>query len=124
MTAKKMKILICEDEKALSRALELKLTHEGFDVVVTATGEEALDTIWREKFSLLLLDLVLPQKDGFAVLEDLKKAGNKVPVIVTSNLGQEEDIKRVEDLGVSHYLIKSNTPITKMVEVIKEILGA
>ncbi len=119
----KIKILVGEDEQALSRALELKLSHEGFDVKIAATGEDVLAQMAKEKFDLLLLDLVMPNMDGFAVLEELKKNSNKVPIIVTSNLGQEEDKKRVEYLGVSEYLIKSNTSISEMISKIKEFLG-
>ncbi len=118
----KIKILIGEDEKALSRALELKLSHEGFDVVVADTGEAVLAAMAKEKFNLLLLDLVMPNKDGFAVLEELKEKGSTVPVIVTSNLGQEEDKKRVEQFGVKDYFIKSNTPITEIIAKIKIFL--
>lgn len=120
---KKKKVLVCDDEKAISHALELKLTHEGFDVTTAANGDDCLGVMEKEKFDLVLLDLVLPQKDGFGVLEELKTRGNKVPIIITSNLGQQEDIKRVENLGVTQYLIKSNTSIMEMVEKVKEIIG-
>ncbi len=122
-TKGKMKVLVVDDEKAISHALELKLSHDGFDVVVASNGEDALESIAKEKFDLILLDLVMPRKDGFEVLEELHAKGNTVPIIVTSNLGQEEDKKRVEHLGITHYLIKSNTSITDMVSKIKETLG-
>jgi len=119
---KKNKILVCDDDRAINHALELKLNHEGFEVITALNGNECLDAMTRENFDLLLLDLVLPQKDGFAVLEELKNLGNKVPIIVVSNLGQQEDIERVKHLGVTDYLIKSNTSIAVMVEKIKKIL--
>ncbi|MCE9585492.1 response regulator [Candidatus Nomurabacteria bacterium] len=123
MENNKMKILICDDEQAIRHALELKLTHEGFDVVTTPDGNECVSLMSDQDFDLLLLDLVLPQKDGFAILEELKLMKNKVPVIIISNLGQEEDIKRVKELGVVHYLIKSNTSINDMVEKVKSVLN-
>ncbi len=120
MNDTKPKILICDDERAINHALELKLTHENFDVRTAQNGNECLSAFEKEKFDIALLDLVLPQKDGFEVLEELKKRGNTVPIIIISNLGQEEDIKRVKDLGVVDYLIKSNTSIVEIVAKVKE----
>ncbi len=119
----KKKILICDDEKALSHALELKLGHEGFDVKTAQNGEDCLTLMSGENFHLLLLDLIVPKKDGFMVLDELKKGGSTVPVVVISNLGQEEDIKKVESLGVADYLVKSNTSISQMVDKVKEVLA-
>ena len=116
------KILIAEDERAMSKALELKLTHAGFEVKPVFNGEEALEVISKEKFDLILMDLMMPKTDGFSVLETLQKKGNKIPIIVTSNLGQEEDFKRATALGANDYLIKSNTPIAKIVDRIREFL--
>ena len=65
----------------------------------------------------------MPNKDGFAVLEELKKKGSKIPVIVTSNLSQDEDAKRAKSLGAKDYFIKSNTPIKDIISHIKDILG-
>lgn len=115
--------MVCDDEKAINHALELKLGHENFSVVTASNGNQCLEAMGKDKFDLVLLDLVLPEKDGFEVLEELKKRGNKVPIIIISNLGQEEDIQRVHSLGVSYYLIKSNTPLVEIVEKVKEVLG-
>lgn len=116
------KILVADDEKALAKALELKLTKEGYAVVVAYNGVEALALIQKEHPNLILLDLVMPKMDGFGVLEALKKEGRKTPVIVTTNLGQEEDKKRVLDLGVKEYLVKSNTPIADIVAHVKKLV--
>lgn len=118
----KKKILICDDEQVINHALQLKLSYEGFDVVAAEDGEQCLSCVLKDNFDLILLDLVLPKKDGFAVLEELKKNNNKVPIIIISNLGQEEDIDRVKTFGVNNYLIKSNTSISEMVEKVKEVL--
>ena len=117
------KILIVEDEKPMSRALELKFSHSGFITAVAGDGEEALAKILNDKFDIVLLDLILPRLDGFGVLEALQKKGVKVKVVVTSNLGQEEDKKRAESLGASAYYVKSNTPISTLVENIKKLVG-
>lgn len=113
------KILIVDDEKPLIRALELKFTNAGFEVMVAMDGEEALELLSKEKFDMVILDLVMPKKDGFEVLSELKAKGNKVPVIVLSNLSQEEDIKRVRELGAIDYLIKPETSIFELVSKVK-----
>jgi DNA-binding response OmpR family regulator len=117
------KILIVEDERPLARALELKLTHEGFVVVCAFNGEEAISYLKSDKFSLIICDLIMPKVDGFQVLEFIKNNKIKSQVIVLTNLGQEEDEKRVKDLVNGEFFIKSNTSIVKIVEHIKEKIG-
>ena len=77
----------------------------------------------KEKFDLMLLDLVMPIMDGFGVLEHMKKANNQIPVIVSRNLSQEADLGRAKELGAKDYFIKSDTPINDVISHIKEILG-
>jgi DNA-binding response OmpR family regulator len=113
------KILIAEDEKPLARALELKLTRSGFQARVVLNGAEALRALKEETFDLILLDLIMPQKNGFEVLEEMRAQNIKIPVIVVSNLGQEEDRKRVEELGAIQYLVKSNVSLAEIVKGIK-----
>jgi DNA-binding response OmpR family regulator len=120
----KKKILIIEDEKPLSHALLLKLSHEGFDVVATESGQEALDYLAKEKFDLVLTDLIIPGVDGFKILETIQEKKMKIPVIVISNLNQEEDKKRVFDLGASSFFVKSNSPISEIVEGVKSKIAS
>jgi DNA-binding response OmpR family regulator len=117
------RILIVEDEKPLARALQLKLAHEGFIPVCAFNGEEANNYLKSETFSLIICDLIMPKVDGFRVLEFIKNNKIKTPVIVLTNLGQEEDEKRVKDLVNGEFFIKSNTSIVKIVEHIKEKLS-
>lgn len=116
------KILIAEDEKPLAKALQLKLNHEGFEAEIASDGEEALEHIKTGKYELVLLDLMMPKIDGFGVLESLQKAKSTVPVIVTTNLSQPEDLARVRSLGARGYLVKSNTPLSGIIQRIKELL--
>ncbi|MSU75091.1 MAG: response regulator [Candidatus Magasanikbacteria bacterium] len=116
------KILIVEDERPVARALELKLHHSGFDVKVAYDGEEALKIATDEDFDLILLDLILPKMNGFEILETLKKKGKKANVIVTSNLGQEEDEKKARDLGAKGYFVKSNTSLSELVQHVQEAI--
>ena len=116
------KILVAEDEKPMARALELKLSGAGLEVQVVYNGQEALDILAKDPYDLVLLDLVMPVKDGFAVLAELKEKGNKIPVIVLTNLSQVDDYKRVKELGAKDYFVKSDTPIAQIVEKVKEML--
>lgn len=116
------KILIVEDDQPLARALELKLSNEGFQPKVASDGEAALKILENEKFDLMLLDLILPKKDGFAVLADLKAKNSTMPVVVLSNLGQEADTKKAKELGALNYFIKADTSIASIIEYIKQNL--
>ena len=117
---KKLRILIAEDERAIASALDLKLKHEGFETKVVFNGIDAVELIKEEKFDLLILDLIMPQLDGFGVLESLKEKGVKMPIIVASNLSQAEDINKAKDLGASDFFVKSDTPVAEIVEKIKK----
>lgn len=114
------KILIIEDDKSLTRALELKLIHEGFGVTSLSSGENIISILGKDHFSLIICDLMMPGVDGFQVLQILKENKIEIPVIVLTNLGQPDDEKRVRELGAVGFLIKSDTPLSKIVENIKE----
>jgi DNA-binding response OmpR family regulator len=116
----KKKILILEDEKPLAHALELKLTHEGFDVVTTDNGEMGISILTKEKFDLVLSDLIIPGVDGFGVLETIKTKKINVPVIIMTNLNQEEDKQRAYDLGAVDFFVKSNSTLSEIVEGVKK----
>jgi len=111
-----------DDEKPLARALELKLTFEGLSATTVFNGVEAIKAIKSEEYDLVLLDLVMPQQDGFKVLETIHELKLKTPVIVSSNLSQEEDIARAKALGAVDYFVKSDTTLAEIVEKIKEYL--
>lgn len=115
-------ILIAEDDKSMSKALELKLKKSGFNVSVAYDGEEAIKKISESKFSLILLDLIMPKLDGFSVLEEIKAKKISSKVIVTSNLSQEEDVKRAKELGAVDYLVKSDTTIKEIVEKVSSLV--
>lgn len=117
------KILIIEDEKQLARVLEIKLVREGFQVTNVPSGETALPLIETGNFSLIICDLMMPKVDGFQVLEFVKSKNITTPVIVLTNLSQPEDEKRARELGAVEFLIKSDTPLLKIVELIKEKLS-
>lgn len=117
------KILIVEDEYSLSRALELKLGKEGYNVKIAADGGVAVEMLTAESFDLMILDLVMPRYDGFHVLEYVHNNALPLKVIVLSNLSQSEDIKKAKDFGVIEYFVKSNTPISVLVENVELALS-
>jgi DNA-binding response OmpR family regulator len=116
------KILIAEDERPMAKAMALKLTRAGFDVTTVSDGNEALSEITNNSFDLVITDLMMPKIDGFKLLELMNEQGIVVPVIVTSNLSQEEDAEKIKELGAKEYFIKSNTPIIQIVDHVKKIL--
>ena len=120
---KDVKVLIVEDDKFLQKILITKFLADGFDVCSAADGEEALAVFQKEKPSLVLLDLILPKMSGFEVLTEMKLSSKskKIPVIVISNLGQQEDIFRVKELGAIDFLIKADWSINAMVKKVKEL---
>lgn len=115
------RVLVAEDDKAYANIYRVKLTNEGFEVDIAVNGEEAIKKAQTNKPDIILLDLIMPEKDGFDVLEVLKTntALNKIPIIIFSNLGQEEDLERAKKMGASDYLIKANISIHEMVEKVK-----
>jgi len=116
------RILIIEDEKPLSHALKLKLVHEGYDVSIAEDGEEGLKMAQDENFDLVLIDIIMPKMDGFTVISKLQESGKTSNIIVLSNLGQKEDIEKAKEMGVTQYMVKSNTPISRIVDAIKTFL--
>jgi len=121
----KKKILIVEDESTLQKALTEFLTEEGFEVFSALDGEIGVALARKEKPDLVLLDIILPKKDGYEVLEDLKGSEETkgIPVILLTNLESPEDIDRAFEKGASTYLVKSNYKLEEVVGKIKETLG-
>lgn len=114
-------VLIVEDERPLSHALELKLQHEGFTVTVASNGRECLDLVSSQHFDVVLLDLIMPEIDGFQVLEQLKTQSDAPTVFVLSNLSQHEDEERVLALGARKFFIKSDTSLMTIVDEVKQV---
>ena len=119
------KVLIIEDDRFLRKIYKNKLEAEGFEVTEAIEGEEGLHKSVSDSPDLIVLDLMLPRKDGFDVLQDIKKnpQTKDIPVIILTVLGQESDIKRGLDLGATNYLIKGQTDLNQVVKVVKQTLG-
>ncbi len=115
-------ILVAEDEKALAKVMKLKLEKSGYKVFNAYNGEEALEILKKESINLILLDLVMPKMDGFTFLEKARKLKKKPKIIITSNLGQAQDVKKAKSLGASDFIIKSNTSIMDIIKKVKKII--
>lgn len=120
-----MKILVVEDEEALAKIFAEKLNEAGYMIEVAADGEVALSLAKSFSPDGIVLDLRIPKKDGFEVLEALKKddALKAIPVIVVSNLMLDTDIKRALQLGAVDYYVKSEHPINAIIDKITAMLS-
>ena len=100
------------------------LTQEGFEVFNALDGEIGVQMAREKKPDIILLDLILPKKDGFEVLKELKADPNtkEIPVVVLTNLEGMEDINKVLELGATTYLVKANYEIEDIAKKIKEII--
>lgn len=121
MPATPKTVLIVEDERPIAHALELKLQHEGFQTEIVQDGQQAIEILEHRNFDVMLLDLMMPVMDGFQVLERISKSHKVNSVIVLSNLSQHEDEERSYELGAQKYFVKTDTPLSKIVEEVKNI---
>lgn len=118
-------VLVVEDDVFYSKIYKTKLAKEKIESQIVSNGNEAMKAAQILRPKLILLDLIMPGKDGFETLAELKADSNlkDVPVIVLSNLSQDEDIKRIMDLGAVEYLVKANVPIQDVIDRVKHHLG-
>lgn len=116
------KILIIEDEKELADILSQKIEAQGHEVDMAYDGRDGLEKI-KEGPDLVMLDMLMPELDGFGVLEEMKKNGIKIPVIIISNSGQPVDIERARELGAKDYLIKAELDPQEIIEKIQYCLS-
>lgn len=119
------KILIIEDDLTLRNVLSEFLESEGFLVSVASDGEEGLNMINNSNPDVVLLDIILPKKNGFEVLKEVRNNKEKthIPFILLTNLGSLSDIEKALELGATTYLVKGDYQIREIVEKIKEVLA-
>lgn len=117
------RILIAEDELPLLKALSLKLTSVGYQVDTATRGSECLEKLRTIHYDLLLLDIIMPDLNGFEILETMQRESIAVRTFVLSNLSQEEDFEKARRLGAEHYIVKAETPLSDVVAAVGESLG-
>lgn len=105
------RVLVVEDEPGIALGLRNDLTLEGYAVEVASDGETASQLAREASFDLILLDVMLPKKDGFAVCRDLRRAGVKTPVILLTARAQEAEKVRGLELGADDYVTKPFSPL-------------
>jgi DNA-binding response OmpR family regulator len=118
------KILIIEDDISMLNMYEKLFTYEGFTVAIAEDGEKGMQKALESLPDIVLLDIMMPRKSGFQVLEDLKKEEKtkNVPVILLTNLSSESVISEAYALGAAGYLVKSQTPYDEIVAEVKKYL--
>ena len=118
------KVLIVEDDSLLAKVLSESFLAENFKVTNVDNGLNVADTVKSFSPDIILLDLIIPGLDGFAVLKQLKAdtKTEKIPVVILSNLGDTGDIKSTKALGAEEYFIKANTEMEKIVKYVKNKL--
>lgn len=119
------KILIVEDDSALRGILVEFLEEEGFAVFGASDGEEGVKMIKENNPDVILLDIILPKKDGYEVLKEIKADDNTkdIPVILLTNLGSLSDIEKALELGATTYLVKGDYQVKEIIEKVKEVLS-
>jgi len=119
------KIALIEDEKDLAEIYNLKLNMDGIKTVVINDSTQALDILKKEKPSLVLMDIMMPDLNGWELFVKMKKEKdlNKIKVYIWSNLTQKKDQDQAKKLKVDGYLIKSDYTPTTLSQKIKELLS-
>ncbi len=119
------KILIVEDEPVLQDALNTAFTTGGYEVIKAMDGEEGIRMALEQKPDLVLLDLILPKKNGFEVLESIKKdvATKDIPVLMLTNLEESSEVMKAIELGAQGYLVKANYAIKEVLAKVQSIIG-
>ncbi|MBX4187698.1 MAG: response regulator [Candidatus Doudnabacteria bacterium] len=127
-TQKPKKVLVAEDELAMREIVVEKLQSGGFNVTQAEDGAVAIKQIDKVKPDLILLDLMMPEVDGFGVLESLRKNPDPkiaaTPVIILTNLWSKEEIIRTKNLGVKTYIIKAYMTTEEILDKVVEVLDA
>jgi DNA-binding response OmpR family regulator len=116
------KILIIEDDKALCTVLKTKLEQKGCSVELAHDGKEGLHKVDSDHFDIILLDLLMPQMDGFTFLSELKNKKITTPVIVTTNLSQDEDRSKALALGAKDFFIKADISLDDIQKRMLEVM--
>lgn len=119
------RVLIIEDDEFLQGLEATKIKKSGYEVLSAQTGEEALKKILEPNIDIILLDLLLPNFDGFEILKTIRatEATKNIPVIVFSNLSEEKDLEKATKLGANKFMVKSNFSLEELIDYIDKILA-
>ena len=117
-------ILIAEDEKFLRSIIKTKLSNAGYVVLEAKDGEDVFRILSENEVALILLDLMMPKMNGFDVLKKMSEDDklSKIPVIISSNLGQMSDVEKARKLGAVDYIIKSEVSINEILRKVESTI--
>lgn len=123
ITNHKKKVLIIEDETVLLELFTDKFTSESFETLEATTAEDGIKLALKNKPDLILLDIILPRMDGLTMLKMLRENswGKNVPVIILSNVTDQEKVSKAMKLGVYDYIVKTNLILNDLVKQVKEV---
>jgi two-component system, OmpR family, alkaline phosphatase synthesis response regulator PhoP len=118
------KILIVEDDAMISSMYKIKLEQAGYEVFIAETGLAGLEMAADKRPDIILLDVILPQMDGFSLLEEIKSNKNlkNIPVVMLTNLGTDEDKEKGKSLGAVDYLVKAGLTPSEIADIIKKYI--
>jgi len=117
------KILIIEDDPSVRKMLEDKLKSSNFEVIIASDGDMAIQLFKKNKPALAIIDLIIPKKSGFQVIEEIRiNLKSETPIIVLSNLDQPQDRETAMRLGVNEYIVKSNISLRDLMVSINQLI--
>jgi DNA-binding response OmpR family regulator len=121
----KIKVLIVEDDKMLADMYATKFSMEDFVVEKATDGSDGLAKARTFKPDVILLDIIMPKIDGFGVLKQLRDVDTfrHTHILLLTNLGQEDDVKKGKDLGANDYFVKANHTPADVVEKVRQLAG-
>ncbi|MBI5765709.1 response regulator [Candidatus Falkowbacteria bacterium] len=125
MPEEKIKVLLVEDDSMIVKMYKMRFEEEGYAVLVTDKGSEAIEIVEKEKPDIILLDVILPEVDGFTVLQRLKNdtKTKEIPILLLTNLGQESDKEKGLQMGAADYFIKAQHTPVEIIQKIKELIN-
>ena len=112
-----VKILVVDDEQRIREMIRKYAEYEGFAVDEACDGLEAVDKAMKENYDLIVMDIMMPNLDGFSACREIRKTHENVPVILLSALGEEYDKIHGFDLGVDDYVVKPFSPKELMMRI-------
>jgi DNA-binding response OmpR family regulator len=116
-----MFILVAEDDELILKTIEHKLVKEGYEVLLTRNGKDAIESLKNYPVDLIITDIMMPFASGIEILSALKTMDKKIPVIMLSSMGQEEVILEAFDLGAYDFIVKPFSP-NELILRIKRLL--
>lgn len=119
------KIAIIEDDPTINQMYRMKFEAAGFDVQLASDGERGVSLVEAFKPDLILLDMQMPIKNGHQALKEIRAEdwGKSIPVIILTNMGEEESPKELRELGIESYIVKADLTPSQVVERVKDTLN-